>query len=78
MRQANSLIRNGEVIAVDGTRVRLEFESIHLHSRIVQAKAIAEELRRLIPDASSLTSEPFTVDNVEENEDFPVLAYSGY
>ena len=78
MRQANSLIRNGEVIAVDGTRVRLEFESIHLHSRIVQAKAIAEELRRLIPYASSLTSEPFTVDNVEENEDFPVLAYSGY
>ena len=78
MRQANLLVRSGEVIAVDGTRVRLEFESIHLHSRIVQAKAVAEELRRLVPDASSLTSEPFTVDNVEENEDFPVLAYSGY
>jgi UPF0271 protein len=78
MRQANNLIRNGEVIAVDGTRVRLEFESIHLHSRIVQARAVAEELRRLVPDASALTSEPFTVDNVEENEDFPMLAYSGY
>jgi len=77
LRQANLLVRNSEVMAVDGTRVRLEFETIHLHSRIVQAKVIAEELRQLIPNACSLTSEPFTVD-VEENEDFPVLAYSGY
>jgi len=78
LRQANLLLRNGEVMAVDGTRVRLEFETIHLHSRIVQAKLIAEELRQLIPDACSLTSEPFTIDNVEENEEFPMLAYSGY
>ncbi|MBS1991419.1 MAG: LamB/YcsF family protein [Cyanobacteria bacterium SZAS LIN-2] len=78
VRQANLLVRSGEVIAVDGTRVRLEFETIHLHSRIVQAKLIAEELRQLIPNACSLTSEPFTIDNVEENEEFPMLAYSGY
>jgi UPF0271 protein len=78
LRQANLLVRNGEVVAVDGTRVRLEFETIHLHSRIVQAKVIAEELRQQIPNACSLTSEPFTIDNVEENEEFPMLAYSGY
>jgi len=78
LRQANLLVRNSEVIAVDGTRVRLEFETIHLHSRIVQAKLIAEELRQLIPNACSLTSEPFTIDTIEEHEDFPVLAYSGY
>ncbi len=78
LRQASLLVRNSEVIAVDGTRVRLEFETIHLHSRIVQAKIIAEELRQLIPNACSLTSEPFTIDTIEEHEDFPVLAYSGY
>jgi UPF0271 protein len=78
LRQANLLVRNSEVVAVDGTRVKLEFETIHLHSRIVQAKLIAEELRQMIPNACSLTSEPFTIDNIEENDDFPVLAYSGY
>ena len=75
LRQATNLIRYGEVTANDGTRVQLEFETIHLHSRIVQAKFIAEELRRLIPNACSLTSEPFTVDTMEDTE-FPSLAYS--
>lgn len=75
LRQATNLIRYGEVTAADGTRVQLEFETIHLHSRIVQAKFIAEELRRLIPNACSLTSEPFTVDTLEDSE-FPSLAYS--
>ena len=76
LRQATNLIRHREVTAVDGTRIKLEYETIHLHSRIVQARYIAEEIRRLLPDACSLTTEPFTIDSVEENEDFPSLAYS--
>ncbi len=76
VRQATSLIRHREVTAVDGTRIKLEYETIHLHSRIVQARYIAEEVRRLLPHACALTTEPFTIDSVEENEDFPSLAYS--
>ncbi|MDP3509403.1 MAG: 5-oxoprolinase subunit PxpA [Candidatus Melainabacteria bacterium] len=76
LRQATNLIRHREVTAVDGTRIKLEYETIHLHSRIVQARHIAEEIRRLLPDACALTTEPFTIDSVEENEDFPSLAYS--
>ncbi|MBK9203160.1 MAG: LamB/YcsF family protein [Candidatus Obscuribacter sp.] len=76
LRQANSLIRYGEVTAADGTRVQLEFETIHLHSRIPQAHYVAEEIRRMVPDASALTAEPFSIDSPEESEVFPSLAYS--
>jgi UPF0271 protein len=76
LKQASSLIRNREVTAVDGTRIRLDYETIHLHSRIVQAHAIAEDIRRMMPNACPLTSEPFTIDSVEETEDFKSLAYS--
>ena len=76
MKQVNSLLRYGEVTASDGTRVPLEFETIHLHSRIPQAHAVAEEIRRLVPDASALTAEPFSLDTSEDGEIFPSLAYS--
>ncbi|MBK8223518.1 MAG: LamB/YcsF family protein [Candidatus Obscuribacter sp.] len=76
MKQVNSLLRHGEVTASDGTRVPLEFETIHLHSRIPQAHAVAEEIRRLVPDASALTAEPFSLDTSEDGEIFPSLAYS--
>ena len=66
MKQVNSLLRYGEVTASDGTRVPLEFETIHLHSRIPQAHAVAEEIRRLVPDASALTAEPFSLDTSED------------
>lgn len=75
LKQATNLIRYGEVVAADGTRVQLEFETIHMHSRIPQASYVAEEIRRLVPDASALTAEPFSVDSLEETN-FPTLAYS--
>lgn len=75
MKQVHSLLRYGEVTASDGSRIPLEFETIHLHSRIPQAHAVADEVRRMIPDASALTSEPFSVDTMEDSE-FPSLAYS--
>lgn len=75
MKQVHSLLRYGEVTASDGSRIPLEFETIHLHSRIPQAHAVAEEVRRMVPDASALTSEPFSVDTMEDSE-FPSLAYS--
>lgn len=75
MKQVHSLLRYGEVTASDGSRIPLEFETIHLHSRIPQAHMVAEEVRRMITDASALTSEPFSVDAMEDSE-FPSLAYS--
>ncbi|MBN8658870.1 MAG: LamB/YcsF family protein [Candidatus Melainabacteria bacterium] len=75
MKQVNSLLRYGEVTASDGSRVPLEFETIHLHSRMPEAHAVAEEIRRLIPDASALTAEPYSIDTTEDSE-FPSLAYS--
>jgi len=37
---------------------------------------VAEEIRRMVPDASALTAEPFSIDSPEESEVFPSLAYS--
>jgi UPF0271 protein len=77
LKQAQQLIYYSEVNAADGTRVKMEFESIHLHGGITQAKFVAEELRRLLPTASALTSEPFDLDGMEaEDVNFPSLAYS--
>jgi UPF0271 protein len=72
LNQATRLIRYSEVIAVDGTRVKIDFQTIHLHANIVQAKQVAEEIRFMVPHACSLTSEPYTLDQQEER----ALAYS--
>ncbi len=72
MNQARSLINHGEVIAADGSRVKIDFQSIQLHAGMPQARAIAEELRYMIPNPCALTSEPFTVD-AEEDSPLPYL-----
>jgi UPF0271 protein len=66
LNQANSLIKRGEVIAVDGSRLRLDFQSLHVHVHMPNAKMIAEAVRDLIPNALALASEPFTVGAVED------------
>ncbi|MBX9949260.1 MAG: LamB/YcsF family protein [Candidatus Obscuribacterales bacterium] len=72
MNQARLLINHGEVIAADGSRVKIDFQTIHLHAGMPQARAIAEELRYMIPNACALTSEPFTVDE-EKDSPLPYL-----
>jgi UPF0271 protein len=72
LHQASSLIRYGEVTAVDGARVKLEFDTIHLHAHVAQAKYVAEQIRLMVPNACALTSEPYTVERVEESD----FAYS--
>ncbi len=71
LRQASNLVRNRSVMAVDGSMVKLDFQSIHLHAKIVQAKSVAEQVRAMIVDARPLTAEPF---NMEE-DDSRMLAY---
>jgi UPF0271 protein len=66
--QAASLVRHGEVIAVDGSRIRIDFQTIHLHPHMAQAKLVAEQIRSLIPNPRSLTAEPFALDRIEPNE----------
>jgi UPF0271 protein len=65
LKQASSLIRNSSVIASDGTVVRVDFQTIHLHPRIPQAKVIAEQVRMMVPRARALTAEPFSIDEEE-------------
>jgi UPF0271 protein len=72
LRQANSLIKHGTVQAADGTQVKIDFQTIHLHARMPEAADIAEQIRMMIPEARSLTSEPFAVDEHEHAG----LAYS--
>jgi UPF0271 protein len=66
LRQANSLVRHGTVQSSEGTTVKIDFQTIHLHARMAQAKFVAEQLRLIIPHACALTSEPYTVDGEEE------------
>lgn len=72
--QAASLIRYGVVTAVDGTKVPIDFETLHLHGHMAQAKQVAEQIRLMIPQAAALTAEPFTLDSDESN-DFAFGAY---
>jgi len=72
LNQANSLINRGEVVAVDGTRVRIDFQTLHLHSGIPNLLNTADAVRNMIPNACSLTSEPYSIGPAEESE----LAYS--
>lgn len=73
LRQAASLIQNGTVTATDGTVVPLDFQTIHVHAKMPQAKQVCEQLRAMIPYACSLTCEPFGIDN---EPDESLLAYS--
>jgi UPF0271 protein len=72
LKQASNLIRYGEVTAVDGVRVRLEFDTIHLHAHVAQAKYVAEQIRLMIPQACPLTAEPYPVEHPEDSD----LAYT--
>lgn len=72
LKQAQSLLRDGTVWSADGTRVKLDFQTIHIHPHIPQARQIAEQLRGMVPHARALTSEPFSVD---EEDASAVLAY---
>jgi 5-oxoprolinase (ATP-hydrolysing) subunit A len=71
--QAENLIHNGEVIASDGSVVRLEFQTLHLHSGLPNAIATAQAIRSMVPKISRLRSEPFNVGTQEETH----LAYGG-
>jgi UPF0271 protein len=72
--QAESLITNGEVIASDGSVVKLEFQTIHLHSSLPNAIATAQAIRAMVPKISRLRSEPFSVGPQEDRR----LAYGAY
>ena len=65
LRQASSLIKSGTAQANDGSRVTVDFQTIHLHANMPQAKLIAEQVREMLPNARSLTAEPFTLDEEE-------------
>ena len=52
--------------------MRIEYETIHVHSQMPQARAIAEQVRGMIPHACALTSEAFPVDTEEASD----LAFS--
>lgn len=69
--QASQLIRTRSVTSVDGTAVKIDFQTIHLHAQVVDASYVAEQIRMMVPDARPLTSEPFSVDE----HDHPRLAY---
>jgi UPF0271 protein len=73
LKQAQSLIRNGTVHSNDGTNVKIDFQTIHLHPKMPQAKDVAEQVRMMIPHARGLTSEPFSVDEEDAGRS---LAYS--
>lgn len=66
LNQASSLIKRGEVIAVDGSRIRVDFQTLHVHVQLPNAKALAEAVRDLLPNACALASEPFAVGAVED------------
>lgn len=73
MHQAHLLIGRGEVQSVDGGRIPLDFQTVHLHAGMPNAKQIAEELRAMIPHAVALTSEPFTIDATEHESELAYL-----
>jgi hypothetical protein len=64
------------VTSADGTNVRIDFQTIHLHARVADAKYVAEQIRQMVPDARPLTSEPFSVDEHEPELEHHRLAYS--
>lgn len=75
LNQAASLIRHGTVTAIDGTKVQLDFETLHMHAGMAQARQVAEQVRNMIPHAAALTAEPFTLDGRNEANE---LAFGVY
>jgi UPF0271 protein len=73
LRQAAQLVRYGTVNSAEGSTVRVDFQTLHVHAKIPQAKLVCEQLRSIIPYACSLTSEPFSIDN---ESDRLTLAYT--
>jgi len=73
LKQAANLIYKNQVVAVDGSIVHLDFQTIHLHANVPESQYIAEEIRRMVPNACALTSEPFSV---EQEDGDPELAFS--
>jgi UPF0271 protein len=72
IKQATNLVRNGTVQSNEGTQVKIDFQTIHLHPKMPQAKQVAEQVRMMIPHARALTSEPFSV---QEEDNSRSLAY---
>lgn len=62
VKQARNLIFKRQVVANDGTIVKMDFQTIHLHAGMTDAENVAEQVRRLVPNACSLTSEPYSVE----------------
>jgi hypothetical protein len=48
--------------------VPIDYQTIHLHANMPNAKVVAEQIRNLIGDARALTAEPYSVDVTEPNE----------
>ncbi len=71
--QAQSLISTGEVTASDGSVVKVDFQTIHLHSGLPNAIATAQAIRNMVPLVSRLRSEPYSVGPQEDKQ----LAYGG-
>lgn len=67
LNQAHGLITRGEVTAADGSRVQLDFQTLHLHAGMPNAKNLAESIRDMLPHAQALTAEPFALETVEES-----------
>jgi len=75
LRQATQLIQYGSVTSSEGTTVKLDFQTLHVHAKIASAKQVCEQLRTIMPNACSLTCEPYNIDNETESEHL-YLAYS--
>ncbi len=73
LKQASMLINYGTVMSSEGTQVRIDYQTLHVHAKMPQAKLVCEQLRSIIPYACSLTSEPYAIDNESEHM---YLAYS--
>lgn len=66
LRQAESLLTHGTVISSEGSPVRIDYQTLHVHAKMPQAKVVCEYLRSIVPFACSLTSEPYTIDRERE------------
>ncbi len=73
LKQASMLVHHGCVQSSEGATVKIDFQTLHVHAKIPQAKLVCEQLRSIIPNACSLTSEPYAIDNEIEHM---YLAYS--
>ena len=61
-------------MAADGSMVKLEFQTIHLHAGLPNAIATTQAIRSMVPKISRLRSEPFSVGPQEQSH----LAYGSY